>query len=109
MTFTNDLQRDHETLSEFKEFREEVEQKNFRCFLEVLIPMWMRASRPKMPSFINDHIIRTLAGVTQKVRPLFLKIVFHGPMAMEELSACDPRMIVGILGGSAEQPMMPSS
>ncbi len=34
-------------------------------------------------------------------RPLFLKIVYHGPRAMEELVAYDPHLVVGILGGGA--------
>ena len=34
-------------------------------------------------------------------RPLFLKIAWRGPKAMEELVAYDPQLIVGILGGSA--------
>lgn len=102
VTFTNNLQRDHEALSEFKAFREEAERKNFRYFLEVFDPN-VEAHIPaeNLPAFINDHIVRTLAGVTQKGRPLFLKIVYHGPQAMEELAAYDPQMIVGILGGSA--------
>ena len=54
-----------------------------------------------MPEFINDVIVRTLGGVTQKGRPLFLKMVYHGPRAMEELVHYDPHLVVGILGGSA--------
>src|SRR5262249_27262741 len=34
-------------------------------------------------------------------RPLFLKMVYHGPKAMEELVRYDPHLVVGILGGSA--------
>src|SRR5262249_31654955 len=34
-------------------------------------------------------------------RPLFLKMVYHGPQAMEELVRYDPHLVVGILGGSA--------
>src|SRR5262249_42371922 len=34
-------------------------------------------------------------------RPLFLKMVYHGPRAMEELVHYDPHLVVGILGGSA--------
>jgi hypothetical protein len=51
--------------------------------------------------FINDNIIRSLAGVPQSGRPLFLKIVYHGARAMEELAQYDPNLVVGILGGSA--------
>ena len=54
-----------------------------------------------MPEFINDAIVRTLGGVTAKGRPLFLKMVYHGPKAMEELVHYDPHLVVGILGGSA--------
>jgi hypothetical protein len=45
--------------------------------------------------------VRTLAGVTSAGRPLFLKVVYHGPQALEELVRYDPHLIVGILGGSA--------
>ncbi|MBY0228521.1 MAG: hypothetical protein K2W96_04495, partial [Gemmataceae bacterium] len=40
-------------------------------------------------------------GVTSKGRPVFLKTVYHGPAAMEELVRYDPHLVVGILGGSA--------
>jgi hypothetical protein len=39
--------------------------------------------------------------VTSKGRPLFLKMVYHGPKTMEELVHYDPHLVVGILGGSA--------
>ena len=51
--------------------------------------------------FINDVIVRTLAGVPQAGRPIFLKIPYHGPEVMEELVAYDPHLVAGILGGSA--------
>src|SRR5206468_8716602 len=51
--------------------------------------------------FINDAIVRTLGGVTTKGRPLFLKMVYHGAKAMEELVQYDPHLVVGILGGGA--------
>lgn len=102
VTFTNDLDRDYETLRAFKEFREEAERKSFRYFLEIFDPNVDTGLPPeKLDGFINDHIIRSLAGVTDKGRPLFLKIAWRGPRAMEELVAYDPRLIVGVLGGSA--------
>ena len=102
VTFTNNFERDYETLTAFKAFREEAERKNFRYFLEVFDPNVETGLPPeKLDGFINDHIIRSLAGVTQKGRPLFLKIAWRGPKAMEELVAYDPQLIVGILGGSA--------
>jgi len=39
--------------------------------------------------------------VAQAGRPVFLKVVYHGPRAMEELVAYDPHLVVGILGGGA--------
>ena len=57
--------------------------------------------KKKSTLFFNDHIIRCLAGVTERGRPLFLKIPYHGPGALEELVAYDPNLIVGILGGGA--------
>ncbi len=101
-TFVNDLERDHATLTAFKAFREEAERKQFRYFLEVFDPnVDSKIPSEKLGEFINDHIIRSLAGVTESGRPLFLKIVYHGPRFMEELAQYDPNLVVGILGGSA--------
>jgi hypothetical protein len=102
VTFVNDLEQDRETLLAFKSFREEAERKRFRYFLEVFDPNVKVSVAPeKLGEFINDNIIRNLAGVPESGRPLFLKIVYHGPRAMEELAQYDPNLVVGILGGSA--------
>jgi hypothetical protein len=102
VTFVNDLEQDHQTLLAFKSFREEAERKKFRYFLEVFDPNVSSGIPPeKLGEFINDNIVRALAGVPQSGRPLFLKIVYHGPRAMEELAQFDPNLVVGILGGSA--------
>jgi hypothetical protein len=102
VTFVNQLEQDHETLTRFKEFRDEAERKQFRYFLEVFDPnVASGIPREKLGEFINDMILRSLAGVTASSRPLFLKIVYHGPRAMEELAQYDPNLVVGILGGGA--------
>ncbi len=102
VTFNNRLELDLDTLQQFKEFREEAERKQFRYFLEIFDPNMPEAVAPDVrPGFINDLIARTLAGVTNAGRPIFLKMVYHGPQAMEELVAYDPHLIVGVLGGSA--------
>jgi hypothetical protein len=102
ITFNNDTAIDRESLQHYKEFREEAERKGFRHFLEVFDPNRPEAVAPeKIPEFINDAIVRTLGGVTTAGRPLFLKMVYHGPRAMEELVRYDPHLVVGILGGSA--------
>jgi len=102
ITFNNRLDFDLDTLERFKEFREEAERKGFRYFLEIFDPNMPDAVAPDLtPGFINDLIARTLAGVTQSARPLFLKMVYHGPRAMEELVNYDPHLVVGVLGGAA--------
>ena len=102
ITFNNDPERDRVALEHFRAFREEAERKGFRYFLEVFDPNVEGAVRPdRLGHFINDAISRTLAGVARAGRPVFLKIVYHGPRAMEELVRFDPHLVVGILGGSA--------
>jgi hypothetical protein len=102
ITFNNDAVLDREALACYREFRLEAERKGFRHFLEVFDPNRPEAvNASKIPDFINDAIVRTLGGVTSVGRPLFLKMVYHGPRAMEELVHYDPHLIVGILGGSA--------
>ncbi len=101
VTFNNDLALDHRTLEAYRAFREEAAAKGFRHFLEVFDPNAPQSPVPDLARFINDMIVRTLAGVAGKARPLFLKIAYHGPAAMEQLAGYDSRLIVGILGGSS--------
>jgi hypothetical protein len=102
ITFTNNLDEEHNALREFQEFRIEAERKGFRYFLEVFNPnVEPGISDAEIPSFVNDHIVRSLAGVTKRGRPLFLKVAYNGPKALTELASYDPQLIVGILGGSA--------
>src|SRR5262245_21130576 len=102
ITFNNDSVLDREALEQYKQFRLEAERKGFRHFLEVFDPNHPDAVEPdRIPGFINDAIVRTLGGVTSAGRPAFLKMVYHGPKAMEELVHYDPQLVVGILGGSA--------
>jgi hypothetical protein len=102
VTFNNNLERDLATLERFRDFREEAERKGFQYFLEVFDPNISGAVKAELlPSFINDMIARMLAGVAPAGRPLFLKMVYHGPKAMEELVRYDRDLVVGILGGSA--------
>ena len=102
ITLNNDTALNHATLSAYKEFRVEAEAKGFRHFLEVFAPNACADHCPAdVPQFINDHIVRTLAGVPETGRPVFLKIPYLGPQAMEALCRYDSRLVVGILGGSA--------
>mgnify|MGYP006271815827 CR=1 FL=1 len=102
ITFNNDLARDLEALEHYKQFRIEAELKGFRHFWEVFDPNLPEAVDPEqLPGFINDAIGRTLAGVTQGGGPIFLKVVYHGPKAMEELVQYNSDLVIGIMGGSS--------
>lgn len=102
VTFNNRLEDDLVALEAYRSFREEAERKGFRHFLEVFDPNAPQGlSAEQTPHYINDCIARTLAGVASPGRPVFLKIVYHGPRSMEELVAYDPHLVVGILGGGA--------
>lgn len=101
ITFNNDVSLDLPALEAYKAFRIEAEQKGFRHFLELFNPNAPSAPIPDVPRFLNDVIARTLAGVVGKGRPIFLKIPFHSPAAMEQLAGYDRTLIPGILGGSA--------
>ena len=102
ITFNNNLDADFRSLLAYNEFRLEAEKKGFRHFLEVFSPNACEPNCPEdIPTFVNNHIVRALAGVTGAGRPIFLKIPYYGPKAMEELVRYDSELVVGILGGSA--------
>ncbi|MFH1742851.1 MAG: hypothetical protein ABIH23_27930 [bacterium] len=102
VTFNNNHERDLETVKAFREFRLESEEKGFRYFLEIFDPNVDIGMPPeKIGEFVNDMIVRSLAGVTEAGRPLFLKMVYHGAKAMEELVNYDRHLIPGVLGGAA--------
>jgi hypothetical protein len=102
ITFNNRLEFDLAALEEYRAFRIEAEQKGFRHFLELFDPNAPHGlSAEEVPGFINDSVARVLAGVPTSSRPVFLKLVYHGPRAMEELVAYDPHLVVGVLGGGA--------
>jgi hypothetical protein len=102
VTFNNDLDHDYATVEAYRAFREDAVHHKFRHFLEVFNPNAPKNLDPKvMPFYVNDMIMRVLAGVAAVERPLFLKMPFNGRKAMEELASHDPALVIGILGGSA--------
>ena len=102
ITFTNDIDWDYRSLQAFHDFRNQAEEKKFRYILEVFNPnVDPGIAEGAVAEFLNDHIVRCLAGVTSVARPIFLKIPYNGPGPLEELVAYDPHLIVGILGGSS--------
>lgn len=102
ITFTNHLETDLMNLQAFRAFRAEAERKGFRYFFEVFDPNTEAGLAPEeVPAFVNDSLVRTLAGIPAAGRPEFLKIAYHGPRWLEELVNYDPTLVVGILGGGA--------
>lgn len=102
VTFSNDLKRDLATLEAYSAFRAETAPLGLRHFLEVFNPAFdVGVPAAELGHFIADLITRTLAGVVAAEQPVFLKIVYNGREAMENLAAYDPeRLIVGVLGGA---------
>lgn len=102
VTFNNILAEDYATLEHYCRFREDAVKHKFRHFLEVFNPNSPQDLAPDaVGAYVNDMIMRTLAGVARVERPLFLKMVFNGRKAMEELASHDPSLVIGVLGGSA--------
>ena len=103
ITFSNSVDIDVINAEAYSAFRAEAAQFGMRHFLEVFNPAFdiRLANSADIGSFINDNIVRTLAGVVNAEQPQFLKIQYNGPRAMEELASYDPgHLIPGILGGS---------
>lgn len=103
VTFNNNSDDDLRTLEAFKAFWIEAEQNHFRYFLEVFDPNTSDCGlKPEeIPGFVNDQIARLLAITPLAASPLFLKVPYHGPDAMQELVNFDKDLIIGILGGSS--------
>ena len=102
VTFNNDLEHDVATLEAYSAFRPEAAQAGVRHFLEVFNPNApAHLGAHDIGAFVNDSIVRALAGVTAAHRPLFLKVAYNGAGALAELTQHDPELVVGILGGLA--------
>lgn len=100
--FTNEIERDVRTLRDFAAFRAEAAACGMKYFYEIFNPnVDIGLSRQEIGEFVNDHILKSLASVPRAERPQFLKTVYNGPQALEELASFDSELIVGILGGGA--------
>ncbi len=102
ITPNNDSALDRATLQAYRDFRIEARELGFRHFLEVFSPNAAPNMPPAgLPRFVNDSIVRLLAGIGSSSRPLFLKMPYFGPAPLQQLLAYDSSLVVGILGGSA--------
>ena len=103
VTFYNDRDQDVATLNAYRDFRQRANNTGMSHFLEVFNPAFdIDTGDTELGAFVNDAIVRCLAGVSREERPLFLKMQYNGARAMAELAAHDPQnLIVGVLGGAA--------
>ena len=103
VTFYNDRDLDVATSEAYGRFRQQAEEAGMAHFLEVFNPAFpIDTGSAELGAFVNDAIVRCLAGVARPEAPLFLKMQFNGARAMEELAGHDPaNLIVGVLGGAA--------
>jgi len=101
LTPANDAAVDVAALEAYREFRAEADSEHFRHLLEVFAPNVPEYAPEDVGRFLNDFVARTLAGVPRAARPVFLKLPYCGPRAMQELAAYDPHLVPGILGGSS--------
>ena len=102
VTFNNDAEADGRGLEAFAAFREEALAVGMRYFLEVFNPnVECGLASGGVGAFVNDCILRALAGLTEAERPRFLKIAFNGARSMRELCSWDRELVVGVLGGAA--------
>ena len=102
ITFNNNLEYDLAALEAYAAFRREAAALGIRHFLEVFNPNAPTDLEDEhVGAFVNDSIVRALAGVTKDERPVFLKLPYNGASVLSELVLHDPSLVVGILGGSA--------
>lgn len=102
VTFMNEVNADRFALEQFAQFRQEAAAIGFKYFFEIFNPnVPAGLTDETVGPYINDCILRCLAGVMKADRPQFLKLVYNGPKALEELCSFDPTLIVGVLGGGA--------
>ncbi|WP_439625506.1 hypothetical protein [Shinella sp.] len=102
MTFNNDAASDVAMLEAYRTFRADARTAGKRHFLEVFNPNAETGfGVAETGAFVNDCIVRALASLTRAERPEFLKIVYNGRRALEELVAHDDTVVVGVMGGAS--------
>ena len=101
VTFSKNVDYDLAMLEAYRDFRIESVKYKFNHFLEIFNPpINIGMNIRELGDYVNDCIIKAIAGQTKEERPLFLKIAYNGPKAMEDIASYDPEnLIIGILGG----------
>ncbi len=102
MTFNNDVVADKASLEAYLRFITEARVHGKQHFLEVFNPNIGPSMRlDEVGGFVNDCIVRCLAGLTKDEQPAFLKVAYNGARPLSELVAHDTDTIVGVLGGGS--------
>ena len=103
ITFYNDIDADLKTLQHYRNYRLNARETGIKHFLEIFNPAYdIGLKDTDLGDYVNDMILKTLAGVVRADTPLFLKMQYNGHRAMADLAAYDPQnLVVGILGGAA--------
>ena len=102
ITFNNDVASDAASMEQFDIFVRDASAHGFKYFLEVFNPNVDIGLAPEeIGDFVNDSILRLLAGTVRIDRPQFLKMTYNGPRALEDLASFDSELVVGVLGGGA--------
>ncbi len=86
VTFNNDATLDRATLRSVSFVSSRSRGQGFRHFLEIFAPNACVGQKPSdVGMFLNHHIVRLLAGVTRRSRPIFLKMPYFGAKSLEAL------------------------
>ncbi len=100
INFNDEAEADARALESYAAFRREARTAAVRHFLQVFNPNLAGAVTPEQTgAFVSDCIIRLLASLTPSERTEFLKVAYNGPDHLAALTAHDPTMVVGVLGG----------
>jgi DhnA family fructose-bisphosphate aldolase class Ia len=100
LTFYNDPVQDHATLQAYSDFLDLASRVGIRHFLQLSDPSFrIDTGDVDYAAYRNDILIRSLAGIARRERPLFIEVDYHGPASMEELANWHPaKLVVGITG-----------
>ncbi len=103
ITFSNQPEYDLSSMEALRDFYEEATRLGIRYILEVFDPNNKDCglAPEDIPAYCNDQIARIISLTPKSAQPLFLKVPYHGPEAMAELTNYHPETIIGILGGSS--------
>lgn len=103
ITLNNDAEADERTLDAYLDFAWEcANTSDFSHFLEVFLPNMQQPGMDlqSMGEYVADSIVRTMAHLRKRQRPLFIKTVYTTPSVWRSLVEFDPTITIGALGGA---------